>query len=70
VPLLVLQGTADQGIFPSDVRTVFDAARVDDKRLCWIPGASHFFQDEPADRRMVLDLIEDWLAGRGMPARR
>jgi pimeloyl-ACP methyl ester carboxylesterase len=70
VPLLFLQGTADQGIFPSDVRAVFGAARVDDKRLCWIPGGSHSFLDQPADRRMVLDLVEDWLAGRGMPARR
>jgi pimeloyl-ACP methyl ester carboxylesterase len=70
VPLLYLHGTADQGSFPSDVRAVFDAARVDDKRLCWIPGGTHSFLDQPADRRMVLDLVEDWLAGRGMPARR
>ncbi|HEY4028377.1 MAG TPA: alpha/beta hydrolase [Candidatus Dormibacteraeota bacterium] len=70
VPLLFLQGTADQRIFPSDVRAVFDAARVDDKRLSWIPGGSHHFLDQPADRRMVVDLVEDWLAGRGMPARR
>jgi pimeloyl-ACP methyl ester carboxylesterase len=70
VPMLFLQGTADQGIFPSDVRALFRAALVDDKRLCWIPGGSHYFMDQPADRRMVLDMVEDWLAGRGMPARR
>jgi alpha-beta hydrolase superfamily lysophospholipase len=70
VPLLVLQGTADQGVFPSDVRAVFGAARVDDKRLCWIPGGSHYFLDQPADRRMALDMVEDWLAERDMRPRR
>jgi len=69
-PLLSIQGTADQGIFPSDVRALFAAGRMDDKRLCWIPGGTHHFLDQPVHLRMVLDLVEDWLAERGMGPRR
>jgi pimeloyl-ACP methyl ester carboxylesterase len=70
VPVLAIQGTADQGIFPADVRSLFGAGRMDDKRLCWIPGGTHYFADQPAHQRMVFDLVEDWLAERGMGPRR
>jgi pimeloyl-ACP methyl ester carboxylesterase len=70
VPLLFLQGTADQGVFPSDVRALFAAAPMDDKRLCSIPGGEHHFADQPAHRRMVGDLIEDWLTERDLRATR
>lgn len=67
VPLLVVQGTADQGVFDSDVRAVFDAATIRDKELCWIRGGSHYFADQPELKRETCALIGAWLAKRGMP---
>ena len=70
VPLLVVQGTADQGIFPSDVRAVFEAARMEDRQLHWIPEGSHYFLGQPEHQRLVFDLLERWLGERGMGPRR
>lgn len=69
-PLLSIQGTADEDVFPSDARALFAAGRMDDKRLCSIPGGTHHFLDQPAHLGLVLDLVEDWLAERGMGPRR
>jgi pimeloyl-ACP methyl ester carboxylesterase len=66
VPLLVVQGTADQGVFNSDVRAVFDAATVGDKELHWVRGGSHYFVHQPQLKSGVFDLIGGWLAKRGM----
>lgn len=68
VPLLVIQGTADRGVFNSDVGVVFEAATVQDKELRWIGGGSHYFVDQPELKQEVLGLIGDWLAKRGMSA--
>lgn len=70
VPILFIQGTADQGIFPSDAQALFEAAGADDKQLRWVAGGSHYFLGQPDLQREVYDLIESWLAARGMPARR
>ena len=65
-PLLVLQSTADQGVFPSDAQALYDAAATDDKRLEWLRGASHFFKDQPQQLDHLVSTVCDWLAERGM----
>ena len=65
-PLLVLQSTADQGVFPSDAQALFDAATTSDKRLEWLRGATHFFKDQPEHLDRLVTTVSDWLAERGL----
>lgn len=64
VPVLVIQGTADQGIYPSDTEALYGAAR-GDRELHWIRGGTHYFLGQPDHQRQVWDLIEGWLGKRG-----
>ena len=43
VPTLVLGGTADRGIFPSEQKTTFQMSAAKDKTIVWIEGADHGF---------------------------
>lgn len=43
VPTLVLGGTADRGIFPSEQKTTFANSGAKDKTIVWIEGADHGF---------------------------
>lgn len=63
VPSLVVQGTADTGVFPSDARNIHQAIGSKDKSLHLIPGA-HYFEGANADRENVADLVCDWLRER------
>ncbi|HEV2363347.1 MAG TPA: alpha/beta hydrolase [Caulobacteraceae bacterium] len=60
VPALVIQSTHDAGVFPSDGRAIFEALASADKRLETPPGA-HYFEDAPARREAVADLIAGWI---------
>ena len=60
VPSLVVQSTADMGVFPSDARAIHAAIAATDKRLEFVPGA-HYFEDSEANRRGVVDLMVEWL---------
>lgn len=66
VPTLFIQGTADQGIFPSDVQRMHEAAGAGDKELHWIRGGSHYFAGQPECQRQVFDLVDTWLRSRGL----
>ena len=66
VPTLFLQGTADQGIFPSDTEAMFAACGASDRELRWIAGGTHYFLGQPELQRQVFDQITAWLRGRGM----
>jgi pimeloyl-ACP methyl ester carboxylesterase len=66
VPLVFIQGTADQGIFPSDVQRMYDAATVADKQLHWIEGGTHYFAGQPRHQLQVWELIDNWLRERGL----
>ena len=59
-PALVVQGTADTGVFPSDARKIFDFLGSSDKRLELIPGA-HYFEDSVEERRNAADLVGAWI---------
>src|SRR3546814_3473444 len=55
-PALVVQGTADTGVFPSDARKIFDFLGSSDKKLELIPGA-HYFEDSIEERQNAADLV-------------
>jgi pimeloyl-ACP methyl ester carboxylesterase len=61
LPSLVVQGTADTGVFPSDARKIFEFLGAADKRLHMIPGA-HYFEDSPRNRESAVDLMCAWIA--------
>jgi pimeloyl-ACP methyl ester carboxylesterase len=62
-PALVVLATGDAGVFPSDARQIFEAIASADKQLEFLPGA-HYFEDSPAHRHRVADLICAWVASR------
>jgi hypothetical protein len=62
-PSIVIQSTADQGCYPSDAQTIFDALGSRDKTLEFVPGDHYLLQPE-GTRDAVADLITDWLRAR------
>lgn len=62
-PALVVQGTADTGVFPSDARKIFDHIGSSDKQLELIPGA-HYFEDSIEERENAADLMAAWIAAK------
>ena len=63
VPSLVVQSTADMGVFPSDAHAIHDAIASEDKMLQMVPGA-HYFEDSEKNREAVADLMTAWIAKR------
>lgn len=61
MPALVIQSLSDTGVFPSDAQTIFGALAAIDKTLEFLPGA-HYFEDNPAHRDRVADLMTAWIA--------
>jgi len=66
VPALFIQGTADQGIFPSDTRALFEASGAMDKEIYWVRRGTHYFAGQPDLQGQVFDHITEWLTKRGM----
>ncbi|MGN6500066.1 MAG: alpha/beta hydrolase [Tsuneonella sp.] len=62
-PCLVVQGTGDTGVFPSDARAIYDFIGGSDKRLEMIPGA-HYFEDSDAHREDAAELVSNWIASK------
>jgi len=63
LPSLVIQSTGDTGVFLSDAHTIYDAIASEDKSLELLPGA-HYFEDDPAQRDAVADLMAEWVKAR------
>jgi hypothetical protein len=63
LPALVIQSLGDTGVFPSDAKTIFGALGSPDKTLEFLPGA-HYFEDDPALRDRVADLMAAWIEKR------
>ncbi len=61
LPSLVVQSTADMGVFISDAHGILDAIASADKRLELVPGA-HYFEDSEASRQGAVDLMAAWIA--------
>ena len=62
-PALVVQSTADMGVFPSDARKIFDAIGAQDKRLEMVKGA-HYFEDSESHRAHAVELMAGWIKER------
>jgi hypothetical protein len=63
LPSLVVQSTADMGVFPSDARGMFQAIAATDKQLEMVPGA-HYFEDSETHREGAADLMAGWINAR------
>jgi alpha-beta hydrolase superfamily lysophospholipase len=60
VPSLVVQSTADTGVFPSDAQTIYDSLAAKDRTLEFVPG-DHYLQAPDDARDNTATLIADWL---------
>ncbi|MDE2561096.1 MAG: alpha/beta hydrolase [Sphingomonadales bacterium] len=63
MPALVVQGTADTGVFPTDARRIHDSIGSADKRLELIPG-QHYFEDSAQHRHDAASLVCDWVRAK------
>jgi pimeloyl-ACP methyl ester carboxylesterase len=62
-PSIVIQSDADQGCYPSDAQTIFDALGATDKTVEMVPG-DHYLLQPDGTRDLVADLVADWLNAR------
>jgi pimeloyl-ACP methyl ester carboxylesterase len=62
-PALVVQSTADTGVFPSDTEAIHEALGSADKAKVMIPG-DHYLESPTAARTTTAALIADWVASR------
>ena len=63
-PALVIQSTADTGVFPSDTKAIYDALGSADKTMEMVPG-DHYLLEPDNARADVADMIAAWLQARG-----
>ena len=63
MPSLVIQATADSGVFPSDAETIYSQIAAADKSRLNIKG-EHYFRDRPEGRDEVASAIAGWIAPR------
>jgi len=63
VPSLVIQSTADTGVFPSDARDIHDALAAADKTLEFMAG-DHYLTEPAGAREDVVERIHGWLSSR------
>lgn len=62
-PALVLQSTADTGVFPSDAKAIHGFIGSKDKTLEFLPGA-HYFEDSRGHRDRAIELMDAWIKAR------
>jgi acetyl esterase/lipase len=63
VPSLVIQATADTGVFDSDARSLYDALAAEDKSLAAI-RADHYLLEPAGARTQAADLVTTWVTSR------
>jgi acetyl esterase/lipase len=62
-PSLVVQATADTGVFDSDARSLYEALAAEDKTLAAI-RADHYLLEPAGARAQAADLIATWVTSR------
>lgn len=63
-PVLVVLGTADPTVLPHMARQMHDAATsAERRRLHYVNGATHYFENQPELLAEALDVIAEWLGG-------
>ena len=60
LPTLVIQTTADVGVFPSMAQGIYDSVGSKKKAIRFIPG-EHFFEDGQENLNACADLISEWV---------
>ncbi|PZM80295.1 MAG: hypothetical protein DKT66_13580 [Candidatus Melainabacteria bacterium] len=65
IPVLVIQGTADQIVLPASAEPVFQAVRARDKKFVPVNGSGHILVGTSFIKPLVLRTIENWLAEHG-----
>ena len=63
LPTLLVQPSADNGVFPSQAAEIFDAIAAADKQLETVAG-DHYFLEPAGARDTVADLVAAWVATR------
>lgn len=63
VPSLVVQASADCGVFPSDAAAIHDGLAAADRTMATLPGDHYFLQPDGA-REDLADLLAAWVADR------
>lgn len=63
-PLLVIEGSADEGVPQPHSRRIFEAAGSKEKTMHVIRGATHYYSDQPEQIAEATRLISDWLVSR------
>jgi pimeloyl-ACP methyl ester carboxylesterase len=66
VPALVVQGTADQGVHPSNAHALHDNLGASDKSLVWVKDGGHYLEGEHVE--FAADAIASWLSDHGFTA--
>ena len=70
VPTLIMQGTAQRAIYPSDTQAIFEASGAKDKKLVWIEGGDVSFRPSgpKAGRgdqlQQSMDTVSSWMLER------
>ena len=63
LPALVLQSTADVGVFPSDAAAIYEALGSADTELQWM-GGDHYLESPARAREEAAERIGAWVAAR------
>ncbi|WP_199855892.1 MULTISPECIES: serine aminopeptidase domain-containing protein [Burkholderia cepacia complex] len=65
-PLLVIEGSADDGVPQPDSRRIFEAAGSMDKSMHVIKGATHYYANQPEQIAEATEVVRTWLAARDL----
>ncbi|MGJ7512970.1 serine aminopeptidase domain-containing protein [Pseudomonas baetica] len=63
-PLLVIEGSADDGVPQPDSRRIFEAAGSQDKEMHVIKGATHYYANQPEQIAEATSIVRRWLEAR------
>ncbi len=66
VPMLLTENGADDAVPAWHTRAVFEAAASADKEMNVIPGATHYYLNQPDKLGEAVDLARGWLEARGL----
>jgi pimeloyl-ACP methyl ester carboxylesterase len=64
LPALVVEASADSGVFPSDTAAMYAALASSDKHVVTVTG-DHYFREPDGARSEVADRLAGWLEERG-----
>ncbi|MGA0541255.1 alpha/beta hydrolase family protein [Neotabrizicola sp. VNH66] len=64
VPFLAIECGADDAVPQPHTAAIFAAAASTDKTFQLVPGANHYFVNQPAELAQASGMVSDWLAAR------